>query len=517
MRLRIIIGFFTLAIVCSAHAQWIDIPPDSARLPGRAGIGGPIHASARLRLTEEAPGVLSIGPFHLTFGSTASMWWGFRLDAGNHLHLDRDSDTGWAEGFVFKRDGNFGIGVDPLQIFHAVKDQNAPTMLRVSNASTGNAAYTGTQYSEGSLVKAEIRSIGSGFPTAAGGANAFHLWNIANAPTVFATNNAERMRINADGTVGLNFPSVHSSRLIVQHGTDNSSALFLTHQPSVEANATQDDKGLSIQTTENVHAGFTNSGAVFGSHSWTHLTGAGTLSKLYGAFIETGSPTGNGTVNNSYGLYLHSVRGGTGTVGNGYGAYVGDVLATNDYAFYQAGADDTNYFAGNLVIGGSPAAGAKLSVAGDIVATGSVTGVRVFNAVYQDIAEWVPASEDMVPGTVVVLSPANSNEVMPSARPYDTAVAGVVSAQPGVLLGVGGASKEQIATTGRVKVRVDATAAPVRIGDLLVTRDLPGTAMKSIPIALGDAQIHRPGTIVGKALEPLDAGVGEILVLLSLQ
>jgi hypothetical protein len=68
-----------------------------------------------------------------------------------------------------------------------------------------------------------------------------------------------------------------------------------------------------------------------------------------------------------------------------------------------------------------------------------------------------------------------------------------------------------------VKVRVDATAAPIRIGDLLVTGDSPGTAMKSIPIALGDAQIHRPGTIVGKALEPLDAGVGEILVLLSLQ
>jgi hypothetical protein len=29
--------------------------------------------------------------------------------------------------------------------------------------------------------------------------------------------------------------------------------------------------------------------------------------------------------------------------------------------------------------------------------------------------------------------------------------------------------------------------------------------------------MHRPGTIIGKALEPLDNGVGEILVLLSLQ
>ena len=449
MRLRIIIGFFALAIVCSAHAQWT--PTSDSTLAGKAGIGGPIHSTARLRLTE-GQGVLANGPFHLTFGSATSMWWAFRLDTGNHLHLDRDSDSGWFEGFVFRRDGNFGIGVDPLQVFHAVKDQNAPTLLRVSNASTGNAAYTGTLYTEGSTVKAEVRSIGSGFSTAAGGANAFHLWNIANAPTVFATNNAERMRINADGTVAVNFPGVHSSRLMVQHGTDGSSALFVTHQPAVEATVSQTDKGQSIQTTENVWPGVTNSGSLFGSHSWTHLTGPGILNTLYGSYIETGSAAGNGTINTSYGLYMQSLRNGTSTVGTGYGVYVADVLATNDYALFQASADDTNYFAGNLVIGGSPVAGAKLSVDGDIVATGSVTGVRVFNAVYQDIAEWVPASEDMVPGTVVVLSPSNVNEVMPSARRYDTAVAGVVSAQPGVLLGVGGVSKEQIATTGRVKV-----------------------------------------------------------------
>jgi hypothetical protein len=96
-------------------------------------------------------------------------------------------------------------------------------------------------------------------------------------------------------------------------------------------------------------------------------------------------------------------------------------------------------------------------------------------------------------------------------------VAGVVSAQPGIILGKGGAEKEQIATTGRVRVRVDATAAPIRIGDLLVTSDKPGMAMKSLPIEMGGAALHRPGTIVGKALEPLPKGEGEILVLLSLQ
>jgi len=52
---------------------------------------------------------------------------------------------------------------------------------------------------------------------------------------------------------------------------------------------------------------------------------------------------------------------------------------------------------------------------------------------------------------------------------------------------------------------------------LLVTSDKEGFAMKSVPVELGGVQIHRPGTLIGKALEPLAQGTGEILVLLSLQ
>lgn len=193
------------------------------------------------------------------------------------------------------------------------------------------------------------------------------------------------------------------------------------------------------------------------------------------------------------------------------------------------------YVSGNVGIGGAPSTTARLavvgntsmtgnlaitgaaSVSGDLAVTGNITGAKVFNAVYQDVAEWVPSTTDIAPGTVVTLNPNGHNEVMPTARAYDTAVAGVVSAQPGVLLGMPGDDKEMVATTGRVRVKVDATAAPVRVGDLLVSSDRPGMAMRSIPVKLGEIEIHRPGTIIGKALEPLAAGEAEILVLLSLQ
>ena len=164
-----------------------------------------------------------------------------------------------------------------------------------------------------------------------------------------------------------------------------------------------------------------------------------------------------------------------------------------------------------LTVGAVNGTGNKLTVNGDVTVTGNLASK------FQDIAEWVPVAESMPAGTVVVVSADSSNTVTPSRHAYDTGVAGVVSGQPGITLGEAAVTKAKIATTGRVKVRVDAATHSISRGDLLVTSDKPGTAMFSEPIDLGGVKIHRPGTLIGKALEPLATGQGEILVLLSLQ
>lgn len=159
----------------------------------------------------------------------------------------------------------------------------------------------------------------------------------------------------------------------------------------------------------------------------------------------------------------------------------------------------------------TPDAAYKLDVVGNVRVSGNIA------AKYQDVAEWVEASEMLPAATVVVLHSDKSNHVVASSRAYDTRVAGVISAQPGLILGEQGENKVLVATTGRVRIKVDATRGAIRVGDLLVTSNKEGVAMKSRPIAIGSARIHRPGTIIGKALEPLAKGQGEILVLLSLQ
>jgi hypothetical protein len=180
--------------------------------------------------------------------------------------------------------------------------------------------------------------------------------------------------------------------------------------------------------------------------------------------------------------------------------------------------------AGAVGVGGPPPAGTqnKLVVTGSVSASGSlnvagaITGGTI-NATYQDVAEWVPSSQKLAAGTVVVLDTDKTNHVLASTKSYDTKVAGVVSDSPGVILGEGGEGKLKVATTGRVRVKVDATRASIKVGDLLVTSEVEGVAMKSVEVDLGGVKLHRPGTIIGKALEPLAGGTGEILVLLSLQ
>jgi hypothetical protein len=142
-------------------------------------------------------------------------------------------------------------------------------------------------------------------------------------------------------------------------------------------------------------------------------------------------------------------------------------------------------------------------VTGDLFLGGSVTP----NA---DMAENYVASGTIEAGDVVVIDPETRFGVRHTNQPYDTRVAGIISTDPAIVL-PGGIDGVPLALVGRVPVKVDASYAAVRVGDLLTSSPTPGHAMCCTD------RLQCVGAIIGKALEPLESGTGVIQALVALQ
>ncbi len=148
------------------------------------------------------------------------------------------------------------------------------------------------------------------------------------------------------------------------------------------------------------------------------------------------------------------------------------------------------------------------------------TGAGFFNGGTKvggaDVAEFITANQILDPGDVVEIDPDHPGRFRKAGTPISTAVAGVISSNPGVTLGARGASDTptdnalQLALVGRVPVKVSVENGAIHPGDLLVTSSTPGRAMRA-PDRL------MPGTVIGKALGRLTSGKGiiDMLVMLS--
>jgi hypothetical protein len=488
-------------------------------------------------------------------GSETSNKIGFHQGANEDGYIDShyDATNGWAMRFgtrnagnsaadrmIITNNGNVGIGTTfPSPNGSLTLSRNQPSgygQLFLDSPNTSGNIRTGFVLSNNLAYRWII-----GNDLNLNGTNDFFVYD--------GPSNQTRMYINTAGNVGI--------------GTTSP-------QTKLHVNTTASADGLTIDGTTNPAITFRNTGVVKGyigmaTGGGAYFTGANASdlilrSETNNVLLGSGSGTPALTVSNGGGVGvgtttpgaklhvdsgvagINELRLGTGLSGQSSENRIsfalgagGSLLAqisglkntANDLTSIRLRTIDGQYilrdrmtidYVGHVGIGtATPAQSAMLDVNGNVNVTGDVTATGNINAKYQDLAEWVFTGEVLAPGTVVVLNRQKNDEVVPSSASYDTGVAGVVSAQPGIILGVPGPLKARIATTGRVRVHVDASRAAIRIGDLLVTSDHPGLAMKSEPLDLGGVKIHRPGTLIGKALEPLASGEGEILVLLSLQ
>lgn len=215
-------------------------------------------------------------------------------------------------------------------------------------------------------------------------------------------------------------------------------------------------------------------------------------------------------------------------------------IRTNNSARLVVAADGSTSLLGNASVAGALGVGGAMNVGGALTTTNltvsgtatlanmAINGAFSANAIEtnvltikggSDLAEPFTVEDGRAaPGMVVSIDAERPGALRVADHPYDRAVAGIVSGangiRPGLTLQQRGTMADgnvQVALTGRVWVNADADAnGSIRPGDLLTTSSTAGHAMRAEP---GKAA----GATLGKAMSPLSAGRGLVLVLVGLQ
>lgn len=240
------------------------------------------------------------------------------------------------------------------------------------------------------------------------------------------------------------------------------------------------------------------------SKSTTGGAGAWGEHKAGGTGVQGNSTSGRGVAGSSQtgqGVYGHSVSqaGVVGESDNFDGVFgISHNVAHAGVSGHNPGGL-AGFFDGNVSVSGN------ITVSGDILLSGAADCAEQFE-VTGSVGD---------PGMVMVFD--DSERLSACTEPYDRRVAGVISGanryRPGLILngGESAANCRPIALIGRVYCKVDASYGAIEAGDLLTTSPTRGHAMRAADPA------RAFGAVIGKALNRLDGGQGEIAVLVALQ
>lgn len=154
---------------------------------------------------------------------------------------------------------------------------------------------------------------------------------------------------------------------------------------------------------------------------------------------------------------------------------------------------------------------------GSVRADGTYYGTD-FQSGGADVAERINTSEWVKKGNVVEIDPNHEGFFRKTRDSYSTKVAGVISSNPGLILGSDkgsssdrwGDNRPKLVLAGRVEVKVNTNNGSIDVGDLLVSSSQPGYAMKC------EDRRRCTGAVVGKALEPLKEKSGKVMIQVTL-
>ena len=396
-------------------------------------------------------------------GTVESTTGGFKFPDGTTQTTAASGSSTWTTSgndIYNSNSGNVGIGLTgPTARLEITEDGNNPGIQVNYGGSNLYASIQGPLYRDFRFI---LRDNGTtdnfGFWTNNGGAS------------------AERVRIQADGKVGIGDTT-----------------------PSYQLDVTGDINFSGALREDGVEL-FSGMIAMFDGvcpTGWTRFTaldsafprGAATYGETGGASTHTHA-VGNYTVAAET-AHTHSIdppittSAQTGQAGNvaqsGSGAYLPwdtHTHTVNIAAFSSAAGSSHTHG-----LSGSSASGSSLPPYLNMVFCKKNAGA--------DVAEWTLAKEKYEPATLVSLDSSNTKTIKASDQAYDSAIGGIVSTEPGWILGRETSKKNLLALSGQVPLKVSSLNGAIKIGDPITSSAILGTGMKAT----------EAGPIVAKAME----------------
>ncbi len=434
----------------------------------------------------------------------------------------RNNGTGYGiQGVAVSADraGVYGQGLSDAYGVYGKVDVNAR-----SGVYGENTAATQVYPLDGQRPVGAVAGKGDAMPGVVGYSNGF--------PGVVGfsgTNNAVAGIATAADKAGVAGSGVSGGYGVRGEGQKGGGVFESTGGHGVEANATAGNKAAVYAK----HIGALSGNAILAESDKGIVIMAYALANSDSTAIYGDSAAGDGITGKAYAVDKSGIRGIGGV--DGHGVYA--VGAGGRAAMYALNTSTGHAVQGRAQGGGTGVLGQSGTGNGVIGSTDNANhewGLNTQDKAYArygfytnqntggffsgnyDIAEWIGNIKKQVEaGDVVVADPDNVQNVIKSAKAYDSSVIGIISTKPGYLGGevlkdqLGEDKAAMLALAGVVPCKVSAENGPIAIGDLLTSSNTPGHAMK--------ATDPKFGTIVGKALEALPAGTGKIKVLVTLQ
>ncbi len=445
---------------------------------------------------------------------------GFILNSWSALQLGMFNPSGAAWGQIPANTNRSFFGVDNSgRVGTLTNTGGQPLWRNMLDDGAGNAAFAGTVQAQGLRIPGPPAV---GAPLVAGNTDGTARWegNVRWTPT-FASPPFGSVQESLNVQFGAPNNVISNG---VRGGTIGGGGLASVAGLSDEPNRVGGDFATVPGGANNVAAG-----------AYSLAAGRGAQALHPGSFVWADSQNTN-TATTRSNQFLIRASGGVGinatTLSNTVLA-VGGHTHINDYDIYFRGGTDRNHgvgwyssFAstnidGPVLFGWSGGALATKSTGNRIALRWSSNGetyVNVLNIIGgADLAEPFEMPREVEPGDVVIIDEDQPGQLKVSERAYDTRVAGIVSGangvRPGLTLRQEGllAGGREVALSGRVYARADASFGAIKPGDLLTTSDTPGHAMRV------NDPTRSPGAVIGKAMSRLDEGRGLVLVLVNLQ